>query len=305
MFPGWFPFDRSPCPGCVVTLGERLSQRPRFGWLQNSRVLHRRASEADAVVFHIPTTALPIRVRRTPGQAWVAWSQESDAVYPQLADPAFTEQFDLTVSYRRDADVTIAYCDPGEWLSFRPPTVARGAYEGAPAVFIASGRVDRSGRTDYVRELMRHIAVDSYGRCLNNRSFEVDRGRPTKLQTLARYRFTLAFENSISADYVTEKFYDPLVAGSVPVYLGAPNVAEFAPAPHCYIDVRDFAGPRELARYLLELCADEHRYASYLEWHQRALDERFLALVSEQRMRPMCQLCAILRRRRKTGDRLA
>ena len=42
---------------------------------------------------------------------------------------------------------------------------------------------------------------------------------------------------------MTEKFYDPLLTGSVPVYLGAPNVAEHAPAAQCYIDVRDFAGP--------------------------------------------------------------
>lgn len=40
----------------------------------------------------------------------------------------------------------------------------------------------------------------------------------------------MAFENVIAMDYVTEKFYDPLIAGSVLVYLGAPNIADFARA---------------------------------------------------------------------------
>jgi hypothetical protein len=34
------------------------------------------------------------------------------------------------------------------------------------------------------------------------------------------------------------------------VYLGAPNVIDYALAAECYIDVRDFANPRQLARFL-------------------------------------------------------
>ena len=45
--------------------------------------------------------------------------------------------------------------------------------------------------------------------------------------TLARqYLFTIAIENSLEYDYVTEKLWQPLAAGSVPIYLGAPNVDE-------------------------------------------------------------------------------
>eukprot|EP00960_Hanusia_phi_P059267 764116-Hanusia_phi.AAC.5 len=45
-------------------------------------------------------------------------------------------------------------------------------------------------------------------------------------------------ENSFVDDYVTEKFYQALIAGSVPVYLGAPNIHEFAPSPNSFIDMR-------------------------------------------------------------------
>jgi hypothetical protein len=80
---------------------------------------------------------------------------------------------------------------------------------------------------------MRYLQVHSYGKCLNNRALLEDTGRQTKLDKVARYKFTLAFENSLTRDYVTEKSFDPLIAGSVPVYLGAPNIEEFAPGKHC------------------------------------------------------------------------
>ena len=53
------------------------------------------------------------------------------------------------------------------------------------------------------------------------------------------YYFNLAMENSVALDYVTEKLYDPLLVGVVPVYKGAPNVENFVP-PHTIIKFDDF-----------------------------------------------------------------
>jgi hypothetical protein len=279
-FRGWMDADVR-CPGCELTtdLGQHRT--------------------ADAVVFHVPTTPIPIPFPKMPGQTWVAWSLESDSNYPQLADPGFMSQFDLTMTYRRDADVVARYYEPADWLPFKPPPVIPHARrEAAPAVYMSSSRANRSGRTGYIRELMRHLQIDSYGRSLNSRSLPHDEGRKTKLETIARYHFTLAFENSLSLDYATEKFYDPLLVGSVPVYLGAPNVAEHAPAADCYIDVRDFGGPAELAGHLMELAADERRYSRHLEWRALPLDPRFIANVQEQRVPAMCRLCHLLDERR-------
>ena len=39
-------------------------------------------------------------------------------------------------------------------------------------------------------------------------------------------------------DYVTEKLAQALTAGSVPVVIGAPNIEEFAVAPHSMIVMR-------------------------------------------------------------------
>ncbi|CAI7868138.1 unnamed protein product, partial [Closterium sp. NIES-54] len=84
-------------------------------------------------------------------------------------------------------------------------------------------------------ELQKFFPVHSYGRCLNNRPFEHD-----KLAVIQRYKFSLAFENSCEPDYITEKFWQSLVAGSVPVVVGPPNIADFVPdnSSFLYIQVR-------------------------------------------------------------------
>lgn len=53
-------------------------------------------------------------------------------------------------------------------------------------------------------------------------------------------KFTLSFENSAAKDYVTEKFYRPIAEGSIPVVYGAPNIDQFAPAPHAIINAYDY-----------------------------------------------------------------
>lgn len=258
-----------------------------------------RLPEADVVVFHIPTLQDTIDVEERPGQLWVAWSMESDANYPCLADPAFLQQFDLTMTYRRDADVWVPFLGPDTLVQMR--AAPQPKTESAPAVYFASNPRDRSGRQRYVSELMQHLAIDSYGRCLRNRTLAHDEGRRSKLETIARYKFTLAFENSIAHDYVTEKFFDPFIAGSVPVYLGAPNVDEFAPGDHAFIDVSDFRGPAQLAEYLRELAADDARYDEYLAWKGRPLRERFVRMAESVAVHPICRLAALAAERRVAG----
>ena len=72
-------------------------------------------------------------------------------------------------------------------------------------------------------------------------------------------------------DSVTEKIYDALIAGAVPVYLGAPNIEEFVPSGS-YIDVRSFSGPRELSQFLIEVANDPKRYEKFHEWRKQTVD---------------------------------
>jgi hypothetical protein len=231
---------------------------------------------ADAVIFPIPTigytgNALPPQ-RGHPEQCWVAWCAECSVHFPELEDTRFIGRFDLRMTYRFDSDVPIPYLWHGI-LDDLPAIVPLARRRAVPVVAFVSSAWDRSGRNDYLGELMRHIRVDSYGKVWHNADLEDDRGGATKLEVIAGYRFTIAFENAIGEDYVTEKFFDPLRAGSVPVYRGAPNISDFAPGERCSIDATAFPGPYELARFLAEMTDEE--YGQYHEWRQRPLSPEF------------------------------
>jgi len=255
-----------------------------------------RLPEADAVVFHLPGIRQGDRVAKYPGQQWVVWCMESAVTCPGLADPALMRLFEISMTYQQHADVWVPYFRAGDDVPLLKPPPAKS--ESSPVVHFQSHRYDRSGRTRYAAELMKRVKIDSYGKVLNNRKLAVrDDGADTMRQVIARYKFALAFENSIAPDYVTDKFFDPLVVGTVPIYLGAPNVAELAPAEHCFINTADFAGPSEIAAYLNFLNENDDAYQAYFSWKAKGLSERFRAHLQAVARPPLCRLCDRVRPR--------
>jgi alpha-1,3-fucosyltransferase 10 len=253
-------------------------------------------ARADAVWFHLPWLPPDEVPAKRPHQVWAAHWQENGATAPLLGDPGFMGQVDLTSSHRRDATVWTPYFDRATLAALRRPPAAKPG--PAPAACFVSSAYDWSRRVEYLMGLMARLPVDSYGRIFRNGALPgPDRGSVSKLEVVARYKFTLAFENAIEPDYVTEKFFEPLIAGSVPVYRGAPNVAEFAPGPRCFVDAADFAGPAALAEYLRHLAEDEAAYEGFLSWKRQGPSPGF-ARMAERGCRwdvePFHELCRML-----------
>ena len=64
---------------------------------------------------------------------------------------------------------------------------------------------------------------------------------------------SICFENAQNIPgYVTEKIFDPMFAGCIPVYWGAPNIIKHVPA-ECFIDFSQFNDYQELYKYLKAL----------------------------------------------------
>lgn len=76
------------------------------------------------------------------------------------------------------------------------------------------------------------------------------------------YKFAIAYENAVFPGYMTEKIFDALFAGCVPVYLGEPEVEKSIPAK-AFIDRRQFSDYGELFRYLKEM--PDAEYSERLE----------------------------------------
>ncbi|WAQ97097.1 FUT10-like protein, partial [Mya arenaria] len=73
---------------------------------------------------------------------------------------------------------------------------------------------------------------------------------------MARYKFTLAMENAICDDYVTEK--------------------DILPDDHSAIIIDDFKSPKELANYLNFLDRNDQEYNKYLSWKKTGVTNPLL-----------------------------
>jgi len=83
-----------------------------------------------------------------------------------------------------------------------------------------------------------------------------------KFKILKGFKFTICFENSIFPGYITEKIFDAIFAGSIPIYLGAPDIKKYVPAD-VFIDFRDFKNYNDLYNFILSI--DEEKYNNYLK----------------------------------------
>ena len=102
-----------------------------------------------------------------------------------------------------------------------------------------------------------------------------------KRSVLEQYKFAFCLENSIFEGNITEKIFDVMFAGCVPVYLGAPDIIDYVPK-NALIDMRDFCSYGELETFLRTM--NEETYNGYSkaieafltsEQYQRFSQERY------------------------------
>lgn len=251
--------------------------------------------KADVVVFHLPdlNNYLEEDLDKLYKQKWVAWSLESEANYPFQQDPEFMDAFDYRMSYHQNADIIYPYYqDTYPELLLKKQVI--DFEQKKDICMLISSPYNESKRQEYLRELMSFIEIDSYGQLFNNKKMESDSGHSSKMKLYESYKFVISFENSCTVDYVTEKFYDPLLAGAVPIYLGAPNIEEFSPGENCFVDVCDFDSPQQLASFLSRLCRDEKLYNRFLDWKKASLFPDFLHKTEGQKVHPFIRLCELI-----------
>ncbi|KAM6933275.1 alpha-(1,3)-fucosyltransferase 4-like [Xenentodon cancila] len=182
--------------------------------------------------------------------------------------------FNLTMSYRTDSDIFLPY---GYLVPLERR--ARGAQtlpisrlsQSAPSrhrfvAWVISNWSDTHARVAFYYQLRRYIRIDVFGRA----GWPLPEGMDNVVRLLGKYKFYLALENSQHTDYITEKLWNAVKAGTVPVVMGPPrrNYERFLP-PEAFIHADDFPSMKKLARYLLELQRDPARIRRHLDWRER------------------------------------
>ena len=180
-------------------------------------------------------------------QIWIAWCSEPEKKHPWI------NNFELL------SQQTISYCQKNkkciDFFDFKSESI----YER------------------YIEELKKYIEIDTFAKLFKNLHNSEGKEKTInefmlqspddiiekKRNFYCNYKFVIAFENAIEPDFVTDKFYDPLIAGLVPIYFGAPNIDDFAPGDNCFVDVRQYKNPQSLANFINACCEDEQLYAQF------------------------------------------
>jgi len=262
----------------------------------------------DAVVFHQRswyTSDLP--KKRSPHQRYVFWSRESPG-WRLVNTDHMAGFFNWTISYRWDSDIVFPYSwfspvnesyvpmkpDPDTLKRLKAETASPGAVNYAKnktklAAWFVSNCDNHSARDEFVKFLKTFIEVDVYGQCGD---YECPRSNEEgcRLMLKREYKFYMALENTLCADYVTEKFYGHIKYNVIPVVFDLHgHHSRFAP-PHSFINAADFPSVRELADYLILLDKNDTLYNEYFWWKKHYINHDTLP---EEKL-AMCHMCALL-----------
>lgn len=93
----------------------------------------------------------------------------------------------------------------------------------------------------------------------------------TKFEVYSRSKFSICFENARNIrGYITEKIFDCLFAGCVPIYWGDPAIEEFVPKT-CFIDFREFQNKADSYEQLYSYIKNMNE-ATFLGYQQAGRD---------------------------------
>ena len=248
------------------------------------------ATEADVIVFNLPhlTFRLTEKIVKQPKQIWVAWNLESEKNYPWIFSDKIRSLIDIWMDYHPSSDVPIPYLN--ETFIERIQSATSSHRPDKNVCMFISSNVNNSRRIEYLAELMQHIHIDSYGQLFHNADLPHDNGYLNKQKIASEYKFVIAFENAINDDYVTEKFFDPLLVGSIPVYLGAPNIDVFSPGHNAFVDVRNYPDPKDLALDLNRFCENDKLLDDFYQWKKKPLNNSFIEIAKLNEIHPFERL---------------
>uniref|UniRef100_X1YV05 Fucosyltransferase n=1 Tax=Capitella teleta TaxID=283909 RepID=X1YV05_CAPTE len=257
---------------------------------------------SDAVLFRareIRSTNIPPG-NRPLGQKWVIYETEAptktwDRVEAKLE---IWNEFNLTSTYAYDSDVPAALyqqiCTHDATKACTGPTCrdyAKPKKIPGKAAWLVSHCKCPSQRETYVEELRKYFPVDIYGACGTPLCRDMEHNHQ-EAQCITdfmskNYKFYFSFENSVCDDYYTEKFTRFLRVDVIQVVLGSVDYHKFLPKGS-FLDVRNFASPKDLAETLKYLDRNNTAFNEYI--HRKFTSKCVDDLTIKARNYP-CRLC--------------
>ena len=180
--------------------------------------------DGGEATFYIDSTLPHAWVYPKPGPKY-AWLLESKYITPEIVDSVkinyqqYIDTFDAIFTHNQDLlsiHPKFKWC-PAQGFWIKEPKI----YEKSKMIsMIASNKRMCKGhatRLEWVERL--RDQVDLYGRGFNEILH--------KEEGLCDYMFSVAIENGQYETYFTEKLLDCFATGTIPVYLGAPDIGKY------------------------------------------------------------------------------
>jgi hypothetical protein len=200
----------------------------------------------------------------------VCW--EPPTVLPQMFDESVWTLYDIVLIWdvnRQDNSHVFHFCYPN-LLPFRTPLkpfaerrlltqISRNKYFRGPYELYTL----RKSVNDYF-EAHPDLDFTFYGQWWGNAGYRKYGGAiRDKIDTMQHFKFAICFENTKNVKgYITEKIFDCFAAGCVPIYYGAPDIADYIPR-NCYIAWEDFGSIEKAYEHVKNM--KEEEYSRYIE----------------------------------------
>jgi len=248
-------------------------------------------SNADVLLFGLPNMVWEfpknyiLPKEKSASQMWISTCEEpykrpggkSDCRLMQ--DDATMEMMDFTSSYDMSTDVPALFESVYfEDLSTMPPDFSVNPPDEL-ATFAVSDCTS-TWRNAWLADVMAEVEktghkVLSYGDCLHNTEEPRDAGEPEHyiqgwIDRKAARPFKLVAENTLQPWYVSEKIWNALAEGSVPVYLGPPEVTKMMPEGS-FIYADDFPSTQALVQRMLDFTPED--FAKAHAWRKKPTSE--------------------------------
>jgi hypothetical protein len=128
------------------------------------------------------------------------------------------------------------------------------------AYVMSSTRDSAPERTQIFELLNAYKTVHSGGNWNNNVGGRV----PDKLKFQSSHKFVIAFENSSTPGYLTEKFADAAQVNAIPIYWGDPTIANYFNTK-AFVNCHDFPSLEAAVKYVKEIDQNDELYQQMLQ----------------------------------------
>ena len=108
-----------------------------------------------------------------------------------------------------------------------------------------------------------------------------------KWDVVSPYRYHISIENSVEKNYLSEKIFDPILAYSLPIYYGCPNISDFFNLPE-YLQIRDLNCFDTIKKKIKFIIENDHIYENNLKF----LSDSRIKILEEFNFFPM--VCSIM-----------